>query len=152
MLNLIFLLIVLILVAPVCFLVHEGGHIVAAKLVKASHIALHLGVGRIIWQGNWGSIHVTLRQFWFSNSYMASDRRLPYNAWETIFIAVMGPSFSLLLAVGLLGAYSFFGMTTIFYLLFWFNVWIGAVNLIPFKVGQKQSDGYTICKQMFHLK
>lgn len=152
MLKLIFLFIVLIFAAPICFLVHESGHIAAVKIVKGTDVALHLGRGKIIWQGNWSGIHVTLRQFWFSNSYMASDREPPYTALEKIFIAAMGPFFSLLLAIGLLSAYSVFGKADIFYMLFWFNVWIGAVNLIPFKIGQKQSDGYTICKQIFELK
>lgn len=148
MLDVILTILVLMIVAPFCLLFHELGHLYAAKMVKANVIELSIGVGKTFIKIKRKGIHITVRHFFFLNSYTSSYRQVPYLSYEKILISMMGPLFSLFLAMIWFIIYSFFGMILIFYVFHLFNLWIGIINLLPFKIGQKESDGYTICKQL----
>ncbi|MEI3604692.1 M50 family metallopeptidase [Pseudogracilibacillus sp. SE30717A] len=141
-------LLLFLLIAPFSLLFHEIGHAVGAKIFQASSIQLSLGVGNKLWAARWQNIHITIYTFFLVNSYVASIREERFSKKEKIIIALLGPMFSLLLATLLFIVYHAFISANVVYIFFLFNVWIFFINLIPIKIGQKQSDGYTICKLM----
>jgi|SRR5699024_3981742 len=148
MLDVFLIIIILVLFAPCCLIFHELGHVYAAKLVKSDHVELSIGLGKQIWQGQIKGVHMYIQKLFLINSFTSSHRKQPYSKHEKILISVMGPLFSLLLAMLLFIVYGYLYTLPVIYVLHLFNLWVSLVNLIPFKVGQKVSDGYTIYKQL----
>lgn len=72
-----------------------------------------------------------------------NERYVPYRTIEMISIIVFGPLLNGVFAVFFYMLYDLFPNEYLF-LLFLFNGWLALINLIPFKVKSKQSDGYMI--------
>lgn len=144
MIYVISFLILVFIIAPVSLLFHEIGHVVGAATMRATSIRLTIGLGKAFWQTSFGNIQIVLRRFFLINSVTATVRDTPFTRREKILITFMGPSFSGLLTIITYVAYSTFVQSELLYLFYMFNLWIVIINLIPFKLGQKQSDGYTI--------
>lgn len=140
------------LLAPFCTAFHEAGHALAAKWKQADNVEVTIGRGPSFWNTSWRGIHISLRKWIFLSGYIASSKEKPYSAKEKCFIAIGGPIFSLLLAAFLGYLNLFVPFRYLFYMLCLFNIWMGVINLVPFKIGQKESDGYTIYKQLSNLK
>lgn len=153
MIYVILFLILIFIIAPISLLFHEIGHVVGATMMRATSIRLTIGFGKPFWQTTFGHIQIVLQRFFLINSFTATVRDVPFTNKEKLWITFMGPFFSGLLTLITYIAYSTFIQTDLLYLFFMFNLWLMIINLIPFKIGQKQSDGYTICTQLIqHLK
>lgn len=80
--------------------------------------------------------------------HTASERDPYYSKVEQIIISLFGP-----LLNGVVGILStlIFSASNSSVLLFFnlFNIWLCVINLIPYRIGDKQSDGYVILKIMF---
>ena len=62
-----------------------------------------------------------------------------------VWITILGPLFNAISA--LLSFYLFQLYPSNFLgLLFWFNIWMAVVNIIPIKINGKQTDGLTILR------
>ncbi|MBO1003092.1 site-2 protease family protein [Pseudogracilibacillus auburnensis] len=146
MIDIIYLLIFICFIAPISLLFHELGHVVGAILMKASFIRLTIGIGNKLWQGTFQHVQIIIRRFFLINSLTSTIREEPFERREKIMITLMGPVFSGLLAAIFYVMYHLFFSTYILYIVFLFNIWLMIINLLPFKIGQKQSDGYTIYK------
>ncbi|HLS67404.1 MAG TPA: site-2 protease family protein [Pseudogracilibacillus sp.] len=137
------------LFVPISLFFHELGHALMALVFRASNVSIHIGRGKHL-------CHLTLRRFslWIYMNvflyYMTEyERTDPFTHRERIMIALMGP-----IVNGLIGFTSFLLYKELFtnkVLLFCtlFNWWLMIANLFPFKIGQKQSDGYTIYTLLF---
>jgi hypothetical protein len=142
------MLIFLLIATPPSLLFHELGHGFAAKSVRGTTVGIAIGTGKLLWQGKLLGIDMMIYQLFIVNSHAYYHHDRSFSSFEKIYISVMGPCFSLLLAFFFFVLFTLFHMEPGIYILFLFNLWIGIVNFIPFKIGQKQSDGYTICKQL----
>jgi len=132
--DVLFTIILLILIAPFCLIFHELGHAYGAKLMGADYVELVIGTGKKCWQTMCKGTYITVRQLFLFNSYTASEKKNSYTVNEQVLISIMGPLFSLLLAMIIFIVYAFIAKTPFIFLLHLFNVWIGLVNFIPFKV------------------
>lgn len=139
----IFLLLVFF-IAPISLLFHEIGHVMGAKWANASSIQLTIGVGNKLWAGSISNLQITVRSLFMINSFTSTTRKNPYQRKEKIMITMMGPLFSGLLAIIIYGVYFIFIPSQMMYIFFLFNLWLVFINVLPFKIGQKQSDGYII--------
>lgn len=139
----IFLLLVFF-IAPISLLFHEIGHVMGAKWANASSIQLTIGVGKKLWAGSISNLQITVRSLFMINSFTSTTRKNPYQRKEKIMITMMGPLFSGLLAIIIYGVYFIFIPSQMMYIFFLFNLWLVFINVLPFKIGQKQSDGYII--------
>jgi len=139
------LLFLIFVAAPAGTGIHEFGHIIGAKSVGADKMLLSIGVGTIVYRSMWKKINITVRAFFFIGGMACSERKIPYRPRERIRIAVLGPLNSFL-ATGF--CYALYAVYPNGYLLLFllFNLWIAAVNTIPFRFKGKQSDGYTILR------
>lgn len=150
MFEIIFLIIVLIIViAPISLLFHEIGHVVGAKLMSATKILLTIGIGKQIFSLSIQNIDIRFRKFFVVNSFTSTIRNRPFTNKEKIFITFMGPLFSSLLALLAYGIYYSFLSNIYVLILFLFNLWLVLINLLPFKIGEKESDGYIIMQLIF---
>jgi len=139
----VFLLLVFF-IAPISLLFHEIGHVMGAKWANASSIQLTIGVGNKLWAGSISNLQITVRSLFMINSFTSTTRKNPYQRKEKIMITMMGPLFSGLLAIIIYGVYFIFIPSQMMYIFFLFNLWLVFINVLPFKIGQKQSDGYII--------
>jgi len=142
-------LILLFFIAPVSLLFHEIGHAIGAKLVNASNIHITLGIGKKVFEGSIIGIHIVIRQLIIINSITSTFRDEPFRKYERILISILGPGFSVIFAVIFYIAYYAIIPAGTLYISFLFNLWLVFINLLPLKIGQKESDGYTICKLLY---
>lgn len=150
MIYVVSLLTLIFIIAPISLLFHEIGHVIGASLANASSIRLTIGVGKPLWQGNVQNVQIIIRRLFLINSFTSTVRDEPFRNKEKIIITFMGPIFSGLLAAILYMIHYIFVPANLVYLFFLFNVWLVVINLLPFRIGQKQSDGYTIYKLIWN--
>jgi len=153
MIYIIVFLILVFIIAPFSLLFHEIGHLVGATLMRATTVRLMVGLGKPIFETTFGHVQVIIRRFFLMNSVTSTVRTSPFLKREKFMITIMGPLFSGMLTLIAYIAYTVFVPSEILYLFFLFNLWLVIINLIPFKIGHKQSDGYTMCILLIqHLK
>ena len=141
--------VLVIFFAPLSLFIHELGHIVGAKRMQASKVQLSIGIGSPLFQRDYSNLNIVIRRFFLVHYATATVREEPFKRSEKIFITIMGPLFNAICAF-LLFFIEYYVYTSLFIQLFMlFNVWLVIMNLIPFKIGQKHSDGYTIYRLFF---
>ena len=143
--NIYLLLFLLFIVAPIGTLIHEGGHLIGAKLMKADYLHVTIGYGKKLFTFKCKNIQIIICCFFFIGGHVKNERYVPYRTIEMISIIVFGPLLNGVFAVFFYMLYDLFPNEYLF-LLFLFNGWLALINLIPFKVKDKQSDGYMILK------
>ncbi|MFD2630736.1 site-2 protease family protein [Oceanobacillus kapialis] len=137
----------LLAVAPISIFLHEAGHAAAGILLKAEYTYLIIGRGKKIFDYSSGTIHFKLYAVYFMGGYAKSERKMPFKRVEIIIISFFGPLVNclmFLLCWNLLAYYPSHYME----LLALFNLWLAAINVVPFKWKNKKSDGYNILKAM----
>lgn len=138
------LLLWLIIIAPFSLFWHELGHVFGAKVINATHVTLTIGTGKPIVKRTRSNVTIVIRRLFFFNSSTATKEPYILSNRDKLIITSMGPIYSLVLS---LLAYFCIVITMphlSLYIVCLFNLWIGIINLIPFKINGKSSDGYTI--------
>ncbi|MCT2537437.1 hypothetical protein NC661_00600 [Aquibacillus koreensis] len=140
--NILFFLLV---IAPLCVLIHECGHALGGLIVKADQVRLEFGIGWKIKEFAWKKVQVVLYTFLFIGGLAQSTRNIPFTRMEVAIISVSGPLLNTIIAflVICLETTSVLGQLFMF-----FNLWLAFINVIPFKWKQKKSDGYIIMQQL----
>ena len=141
------LLIFLFIFAPLAMLLHECGHGLGALFVKAKEIKITHGTGPSIVTLSIGRLQYRLHLFYFLGGMTESEKESPYNRLEKITITLMGPIFN-----GIIGIFVFYFISSenqLLQLFVLFNFWLCFVNLIPFKIGERKSDGYLVFCLLF---
>ncbi|WP_087971579.1 hypothetical protein [Oceanobacillus rekensis] len=133
----------LFIIAPLTTLIHELGHVSGSFIVKADSIQLSMGYGKRQLILNFKQIKFTFYAFYFLGGNTWSNRAKPYKNSEMVWITILGPIFN---AVSAWVSYCLNELypSTFLHLLYWFNIWMAVVNIIPFKINGKQTDGLTI--------
>jgi Zn-dependent protease len=140
----IYLIIYLLFIAgPLSIILHEAGHTFAARTANADQMQLSIGIGKKIYGKYFGKLELTIHSLFFLGGFSASSRSTQFTSTEMIWITLMGPLTSALAAVAFYFIHLVFPSHYVL-LFFLFNAWLAIVNLLPLKVGEKQSDGYKI--------
>src|SRR5699024_4965944 len=92
-------LIILFIIGVVSLIFHELGHITAYRWNRAEQIYLIIGAGKQIFTFTIGRLIVRIQQLFFMHFVTVSNRDKTYTSKERIVISIMGPAFSILLAV-----------------------------------------------------
>ncbi|PAV29543.1 hypothetical protein CIL05_11815 [Virgibacillus profundi] len=146
----IYLLVFLITIAaPFSIFLHELGHAIAARTVNADQITLSIGLGNKISTIFLGKIQITINAIFFLGGLAKSERNIPYKSSEIVWISISGPITNAVFAFLVYLAY-FIYPNNFLHLLFLFNLWLAFANIIPFKIKEKKTDGYTIFKEAVH--
>lgn len=143
-----FLLYLFFVLVPISTIIHETGHVIGAKLVKADHILLVLGKGDRDYTISMKRFQIIIRNVLIYSGLTQSERLKPYSRREIAFITFCGPFSNIVLFLFFLYLYSIYNSDYLLVSML-FNGWIGFVNAIPFKVKNKMSDGYIILQQLF---
>lgn len=138
-------------IAPVCTLIHECGHGVGSKWTGAEKINISVGMGKTIFSFTIHTIQFHIRTIFFIGGWTKSAGKDNLTKGQALWISFSGPLFNMLFAM-----LSFIPMTIhpneFIELFFWFNVWLAAVNLVPFRIGNKYTDGYAMHETLFSRK
>jgi hypothetical protein len=136
------LLLFLLIGAPISIFFHEIGHALGAYIFKSDYIYFSIGTGRKLLSWNKGRLTIYIHTLLFIGGHVFYQRKRHYTKFEQIIISLSGP-----ICNGII-AFTCWQLNLmendIFNIFFWFNIWLSAVNLIPFRFGAKKSDGY-IC-------
>ncbi|MEC5422348.1 site-2 protease family protein [Virgibacillus sp. C22-A2] len=137
------LLYLLFIVAPLSTFLHEIGHAFAARTVKADHISLSVGSGNLIKTIYLEKLKINIHIIYFLGGLAKSQRKIPYKNLEIAWVTIAGPIINGIAAFLVFYLYTMFPNNYL-QLLFLFNCWIAIINILPFKIKGKQTDGYTI--------
>ncbi|MCG1021696.1 site-2 protease family protein [Sutcliffiella horikoshii] len=139
------------LVVPLVHLIHEAGHVSMAKLYKVKNTEIGIGVGPKILDFYFKGTRIQLNIIPFLGGYSTNAHTGKLSKKEIALISFGGPLFNLLSIVLMLPFWTPFQFS--FSALFvYFSLWIGIVNLIPFKLGEKRSDGWQIASSLIKFK
>ncbi|MRG86460.1 M50 family metallopeptidase [Salinibacillus xinjiangensis] len=143
------LVVFLFVIAPISIVLHELGHAGSAYLLKADCIHFSIGIGKERKVIRVGRLFIHLHTLPFMGGHAASEKELDFSKMEKILISSAGPLVNGLVAVLILSLFPL-GTSNILSLTFYFNLWLAIMNIIPFRVGQKKSDGYVCMEIIFN--
>lgn len=136
------------IVGPFSMIVHELGHAFGAKRVKGKHITIVLGAGKKVFEFYLVKIKIEIKAFYFLGAYTKSRKDPNYTKRDVFWITFFGPLNNLVFTFFLLYLDGIF-MNPYMRLMLLFNLWMFVVNLIPFKIKEKRSDGYILFNSVF---
>ncbi|MCD5323054.1 MULTISPECIES: site-2 protease family protein [Pontibacillus] len=140
----------LFLIAPLCLLLHECGHALLARSAGAERVEVFLGVGPAYQMQVHPSFSIHIASLYFLGAMASYDKQDVFKPGERIAISLGGPLFSLGGAVLSWGSYLYFPHPILSFMII-FNLWLFAVNLIPFKIRGKRSDGSLILQDLIGI-
>lgn len=142
------LLIFIFIFAPISLLFHELGHAIVARICRADHIMIVTGSGKVRFKWTIGRLKWIIRTSVIFPIYTISEREDAFSRGEQVSISLGGPLMNGLLMICFIIFEILVFQDPAIQLSIAFNAWLCIVNGIPFKIGQRQSDGYTIYKMM----
>lgn len=145
------IILLIVIVAPISVWIHEMGHLIGAKTVNANQLTLTLGIGKDRFTFKVKGITIIMRTIFFISGSTMTSRDRNFNRLERIWISIFGPLFNVLFANICIIIYMKYSYNIIL-LFFLFNIWLGIVNLIPYKIKGKCSDGYIILASLVNRK
>ncbi|WP_377345872.1 site-2 protease family protein [Pontibacillus salicampi] len=131
----------LILIAPCSVLIHECGHALTAWIHKAEYIYLHLGIGPKVWNVHTEHFQFQINLLFLVGAMALYERKEAFSKAEQAIISLAGPLANGLAAGGGLVLYQWLPLPIVAMFIA-FNGWLCVMNLIPYRVGSKRSDGY----------
>lgn len=142
-----FFLYILFIVAPLSTFIHELGHAYGAKLAKAENIELSVGLGKKLVSISLKQYRLSIHMFFFLGGSVKNRRDLPYQRRDIMIITMLGPLNNALFALIFYGIH-LMDPSPYMIVLAMFNFWLAIVNIIPFKLWGKESDGFILLKEM----
>jgi hypothetical protein len=144
------ILLFLFLIVPLVHFIHESGHVFMARIYGVKGTRIVIGAGPKLGDLTiWGAgIRLNMVPFLGAHSTNSDAGQLTYD--KIAWISSGGPIFNILSIMFVLPFWNslYFSLTTLF---IYFSLWIGLVNLIPFKIGHKKSDGWQIANSIIKL-
>jgi len=134
----------IVIIVPISLFWHELGHLLGAKLMRATHITLTIGTGKPILKWTFNNMTFIINRLFIFHSLTETNSFHTLSKKDKFVITLMGPISSLLLSFITFCFDIFLFNNVILVYASLFNLWLGIVNLLPFKINEKQSDGYTI--------
>lgn len=136
------------IIVPLVHLIHELGHVLVAKLFKVSQLKIVIGKGPELFRFSFAGIKLYAHYILFLGGYSTNEQEGNLSPAKIALIALGGPFFNIMSLI-LFFPFLPYAPTTVFYLFFFFSCWIGFINLIPFKIGDKKSDGWQALTALF---
>lgn len=144
------ILLFFLFIVPAVHLIHEMGHVLFAKLFGIKETEIVLGIGPELFHFSHASIRYRVHSLIFLGGYSTNSKEGVLSPEKVAFISLGGPLCniaSILLALPLLSEYDLL----LLHLFILFSSWVGLVNLIPFKLGNRRSDGWQIVTSLYRL-
>ena len=137
-----FLILQLILCSALAMIIHELGHLVAARRCRVSASELGLGMGPKIFSFNLGSLKFSLRVLPLVSFLMIDGTALKERSLqEQLLVHLGGIIFNLIAAIAAYGT-----------MLGWLNLLLAAGNLLPLYHHDGWKCGVVIMRALLHRK
>jgi len=137
-------------VAPISTFIHELGHMIGAKIVHAQKIEMYIGRGKNILKISFKNLSFYIHLLFFLGGYTTYMQQYPYARRDRLIVTCLGPLNNLIF--GLIFLIVYLQLTNEYlFLLFLYNLWLTIVNLIPFKIKGKYSDGLMIYRLLVNV-
>lgn len=135
--------ILLLIIAPLGNFLHEAGHAAGAAAAQADKISITIGGGPKLLTFTIGKLTIQVNIILFAGGHHRSWRADSYSLREQRLIAAGGPFMNIAAGAAVLLLYNICpdGFLRLFCM---YNAWLGLVNLLPFRLKGKASDGWTI--------
>ncbi|MCH1625587.1 site-2 protease family protein [Ferdinandcohnia quinoae] len=139
----------LFLSVPLTNLLHEVGHVSGAKFLGIKGSQIQLGTGPKLFHFHVKETKVDVMLAYFIGAYSTNEYQGRLQEWKRGVISLSGPILNIIVVVIM----TILGLTetTSLRLFILFNLWVGGVNIIPFKIKEKESDGYIFVKALVNL-
>ncbi|MBD8071485.1 site-2 protease family protein [Bacillus sp. PS06] len=142
-----FIIVLLFIVVPMTVFLHEVGHGLVARVMKIDGVEVVIGTGPMLVSFQFGGIHFQFHAIYFFGAYTTNLSAHEVSEWQRGLISLGGPLVNVGVAIL---AYLLLDMNHMISELFvLFNVWVGLVNLIPYKLLKRESDGLIFIKSMY---
>ncbi|WP_078544129.1 site-2 protease family protein [Litchfieldia alkalitelluris] len=144
-----FIIYLLLLIVPVTNLFHEMGHALCAKLFKLSEIHIGIGTGKLLYRFKIVGIVINIHMLYFIGAYTTNEgstNEIPQ--WQKGLISLGGPFINIVISIIVLLVTTQESM--FFELFILFNLWVGLMNLLPYRIKKRESDGLIFLKSMLH--
>ncbi|GGF08947.1 hypothetical protein GCM10010954_04270 [Halobacillus andaensis] len=145
MIGLLFFL--LLVAAPIALVIHELGHIITGALCGARYSVLTIGTGRSIIRIKFQKLHIIIGSLFFIGGHSINVKEPEFTRLQKVLISSGGPLANGVIC-GLLLIFPNSNEIEVIHLFFLFNLYLAVVNLIPFRIGERKSDGYLILKNL----
>ncbi|UOQ42658.1 site-2 protease family protein [Halobacillus salinarum] len=143
------LLVFIFFAAPLGLFIHECGHVIPALCFRSDFSLISVGSGREIMKVRIGKLHFQCRLILFHGAYSLNERNEKFSLRERAIISICGPVMNAA-GAAVLWMSSLVHISFSVYLFGLFNLYLALVNLVPFRIKGKSSDGYRfiqlICK------
>ncbi|MFC2948265.1 site-2 protease family protein [Virgibacillus sediminis] len=140
--NINLLLYLIFAAAPLSTMIHELGHAAAARLLRVDDVSLSIGSGKEIGSLEAAGIRINIHVCYFLGGVVQSVGNNTLKGREKVLISLAGPLASAFSAF--LAFLAMTGSNEYLHLFALFNLWLAAVNILPFKFRGKETDGYII--------
>ncbi|CAG9620800.1 site-2 protease family protein [Sutcliffiella rhizosphaerae] len=138
------------LIVPLVHLIHETGHVVMAKLYHVKGTKIRIGIGPKVMESTLFDTNFRIHIIPFLGGYSTNDSEKELSPKATVWISAGGPMFNFISIIFLFPFLTSFEFSY-HYLFFLYSLWIGGVNLLPFKLFDKKSDGWQIAASLITL-
>ncbi|WP_096156714.1 MULTISPECIES: site-2 protease family protein [Bacillus] len=134
---------------PFIHLVHELGHVVVARIFHVKKTRIVLGMGSPVFQFSILGTSVEINKIYMFGGYSTNDEDGKLSYLQQALISLGGPTLNILL---IFASIPFITRENVYFftLFISFNIWIALSNLIPFKFGDKRSDGWVIASSIYY--
>jgi len=136
-------LMLLVIIVPLSLLLHELGHGCIAYIRNVPCIDIGIGMGKEIFSFQIGRMHVHISLIFFLGAFASYSSEEGFKHLDKALISLGGPLFSMV--AFWLCWWGFMTIQTNFlFTLMLFNGWLALINLFPYKIKEKKSDGYIL--------
>lgn len=137
--------------APMSMVIHEFGHALGAFLVKSDQINIHIGSGKTLFTVTLKNIHLHVHTLLMFGGFTNYERPNIYQRRELLFITILGPMSNFFFAFIFILIH-INKNSSMLVILFLFNIWLGVMNILPYQLKGRASDGliaFRLCRQIY---
>ncbi len=142
-----FISLLVLVVVPITNFFHETGHIFIAKLFNLKGSDIVIGTGPKLISFNLLETNVQFNLFYFLGGYSTNVSEGEITNWQRGLISLGGPLINIMVASLLLISNLPYSMLVELFILF--NLWVGLVNLVPYKFLNRESDGFVFLTSIY---
>jgi len=139
-------IVLIFVIVPITNFLHELGHILIAKFYSVKGTMIVIGSGRKLFHFTLFNTKVFIHAVYFIGALSTNESQEKITNWQKGLISLGGPFLNI--GIGTCIYFSGFYHNQFVLLFMLFNMWVGVLNVLPFKISKRESDGYVFVKSL----
>ncbi|MGI8315416.1 site-2 protease family protein [Halobacillus mangrovi] len=140
-------LLLIFAVAPLSLFIHELGHVLTALIFRAEQSYINVGYGFPLIKGKIGRVRISIRCLLFHGAHSINEREDPFSDRQKALICLGGPLLNAVVFLFLFITPPLMRTNPVM-LFYLFNAYLAIVNILPFKIKGKKSDGFRFIQSL----